>query len=361
MDEAMGRRTVGGLLVTKGGSILVFREESPRHKATSCCTRLGCSSKLFPNKDRKMCRTDNEAAATQRSPVLRKSNRMSPQGINAYGGRTSRNEASTCAATNNRPRRRENAGRDLLARLKERVNASRKRSSSGGSSPSPLSPDASSTGYSSSSQVISRSLHRPASRMRKDGSRTSETVRMHRDSTRVDLDTSSADHDPTGRFLSRRLFRHRRRLQGGPISSLEDNLDGSDGYWRFNMNGSEEAEDYYVLNDRHRGMRMDIDDMSYEELLALGERIGTVSTGLSDGALSECLIRSHYVPTTSTSHEDGDIKCIICQEEYFSGVELAKMVCKHYYHTTCIQQWLRQKNWCPICKSLASTVSSQCS
>ncbi|TVU42084.1 hypothetical protein EJB05_08471 [Eragrostis curvula] len=337
MDEAMGRRTVGGLLVTKGGSILVFREESPRHKATSCCTRLGCSSKLFPNKDRKMCRRDNEAAATQRSPVLRKSNRMSPQGINAYGGRTSRNEASTCAATNNRPRRRENAGRDLLARLKERVNASRKRSSSGGSSPSPLSPDASSTGYTSSSQVISRSLHRPASRMRKDGSRTSETVRMHRDSARVDFDTSSADHDPSGRFLSRRLFRHRRRLQGGPISSLEDNLDGSDGHWRFNMNGSE------------------------EELLALGERIGTVSTGLSDGALSECLIRSHYVPTTSTSHEDGDIKCIICQEEYFSGVELAKMVCKHYYHTTCIQQWLRQKNWCPICKSLASTVSSQCS
>jgi hypothetical protein len=27
MDEAMGRRTGGGLLVTKAGSILVFREE----------------------------------------------------------------------------------------------------------------------------------------------------------------------------------------------------------------------------------------------------------------------------------------------------------------------------------------------
>ena len=50
-----------------------------------------------------------------------------------------------------------------------------------------------------------------------------------------------------------------------------------------------------------------------QELLALGERIGTVSTGLSDGALSECLKRSIYVPTTSTIHEDGDLKCIICQ------------------------------------------------
>ncbi|GJN09675.1 hypothetical protein PR202_ga27701 [Eleusine coracana subsp. coracana] len=361
MDEAMGRRTVSGLLVTKAGSILVFREESPRHKATSCCTRLGCSSNIFPNKDRKIYRTANEAAAPQRSPGFRKSSRMSPQGVNVCGGIPSKNAASTSGATDNRPRRRENAGRDLLARLKDRVNSSKKRSSIGGSTPCPFSINTSTTGSSSSSQSISRSLRRPASRMRKDGDRNGESDRMHRDSSRVDMGRNNAGHDPSGRFLSRRLFRQRRRLQGGPISSLEDSSDDSNEYWRFYMNGSEEAEDYYVSNDQHREMRMDIDDMSYEELLALGERIGTVSTGLSDGSLSECLKRSRYVPITSSSHEDADIKCIICQEEYLSGVEVAKMVCKHYYHTSCIQQWLRQKNWCPICKSVASTTSSQCS
>ncbi|XP_062194928.1 E3 ubiquitin-protein ligase MBR2-like [Phragmites australis] len=359
MDETMGRRTVGGLLLTKGGSILVFREDSPRHKATACCTRLGCSSKLFPNKDRKMHRKTKEPVIPRRSLVYGKSNKICPQGRNAYDGSTSRNAASTCGEADSRPRR-ENAGRDLLARLKERVNASRKRSLSGGSSPSPPSLNTSSTSSSSSSRSISRSLHRPASRMRKDGGRNAEAVRMHRDSSgssRVHVG-SNADEDPSGRFLSRRLFRHRSRFQGGPISSLEYSLDDSNENYSFDMDESEEVEDYYVFNDRHRGMRMDIDDMSYEELLALGERIGTVSTGLSDGALSECLKRSLYVPTTSISHEDGDIKCIICQEEYFSGVEVAKMVCKHYYHITCIQQWLRQRNWCPICKSVASAVSS---
>lgn len=136
-------------------------------------------------------------------------------------------------------------------------------------------------------------------------------------------------------------------------------MDDSNEYCSFDTDESEEVEDYYVFNDRHRGMRMDIDDMSYEELLALGERIGTVSTGLSDDALSKCLKRSLYVPTASSSQEDGDIKCIICQEEYFSGAEVANMVCMHYYHTTCIQEWLRQKNWCPICKSIASDSISQ--
>ncbi|OEL15919.1 hypothetical protein BAE44_0023061 [Dichanthelium oligosanthes] len=294
MDEAMGRRTVSGLLVTKGGSILVFREESPRHKATSCCTRLGCSSKLFPNKDRKMHRTSKETSAPQRSQILRKSNRMSPQGSISYDRSTSKNEASTFGETDSRPRRRENAGRDLLARLKERVNASRKRSLSGGSSPSLSPPNKSSSGSLSSSQSISRSICQPSTRMRKDGGRVEEAVRMHkardnRGSTREDVLTRNSNQDPSSRFLSRSLFRHRSGLHQGPISSLEDSLDDSDEYWHFDMDGSE------------------------EELLALGERIGTVSTGLSDGALSECLKRSLYVPTTTTSHEDGDLKCIICQ------------------------------------------------
>ncbi|CAO2168527.1 unnamed protein product [Urochloa humidicola] len=363
MDEAMGRRTVSGLLVTKGGSILVFREESPRHKATACCTRLGCSSKLFPNKDRKMCKTSKETEAPQRSQVLRKSNRMSPQGSISYDRSTSRNAASTYGETDNVPRRRQNAGRDLLARLKERVNSSRKHSLSGGSSPCLSSANTYNSSSLSSSRSISRSICQPASRMRKNEGRIAEAARMHRPrdssgSARGDVLTRNSNQDPSGMLLSRSLFRHRNGHQRGPISSSEDILDDSNEYWRFDVDESEEVEDYYVFNDQHRGMRMDIDDMSYEELLALGERIGTVSTGLSDGALSECLKRSLYVPTDSTSHEDGDLKCIICQEEYFSDVEVAKMACKHYYHVSCIQQWLGQKNWCPICKSVASAVSS---
>lgn len=102
---------------------------------------------------------------------------------------------------------------------------------------------------------------------------------------------------------------------------------------------------------------MDIDGMSYEELLALGERIGTVNTGLSDDALSACLNRRLYMPTASGSHEDCERKCSVCQEEYLAGEEVGEMACKHYYHLSCIDHWLRQKNWCPICKSVALKIN----
>ncbi|KAI3497006.1 hypothetical protein L1887_39386 [Cichorium endivia] len=43
------------------------------------------------------------------------------------------------------------------------------------------------------------------------------------------------------------------------------------------------------LYDQHRDMRLDIDNMSYEELLALEEKMGTVSTSLSKEELSKCI------------------------------------------------------------------------
>jgi hypothetical protein len=245
MDEAMGRRTVSGLLVTRGGSILVFREESPRHKkSTACCTRLGCSSKLFPSKDRKMRKTSKETS--QRSQELRKSNRMSPHGSISYDRSTCRNAVSTSDETDNRPRRKENAGRDLLARLKERVNSSRKRSLSEGSSPCLSSPHTHNSGSTSGSRSISRSICQQASRMRKDEGRITEAVRTHRarDSSRrprEDVLTRNSNQDPSGRFLSRSLLRHRSGLQRGPISSFEVSLDGSNEYWRFGMDESEEV------------------------------------------------------------------------------------------------------------------------
>ncbi|GLT85169.1 hypothetical protein SLE2022_033650 [Rubroshorea leprosula] len=111
--------------------------------------------------------------------------------------------------------------------------------------------------------------------------------------------------------------------------------------------------------DQHRDMRLDIDNMSYEELLALEERMGTVSTALSEEALSKCLRRRLYELTPEGyatvdrgGHMD-DTKCSICQDEYVVGDELGSLQCEHRYHVTCIHQWLRLKNWCPICKAPA--------
>ncbi|XP_022754418.1 uncharacterized protein LOC111302830 [Durio zibethinus] len=116
--------------------------------------------------------------------------------------------------------------------------------------------------------------------------------------------------------------------------------------------------------DRYRDMRLDIDNMSYEELLALEERMGTVSTALSEEALSKCLKKSIYDATSSEDENvscDGkkdDVKCSICQEEYVIGGEVGRLQCEHRYHVVCIQQWLLVKNWCPICKASAETTQS---
>ncbi|PNX98897.1 zinc finger family protein [Trifolium pratense] len=118
------------------------------------------------------------------------------------------------------------------------------------------------------------------------------------------------------------------------------------------------------LYDRHRDMRLDIDDMSYEELLALEERMGTVSTALTEEALSDSLKRSTYqsAPSDDASNcvneDKGDIKCCICQDEYVVGDEVGRLQCSHKYHVDCIQDWLRLKNWCPICKGSAALSNS---
>lgn len=105
------------------------------------------------------------------------------------------------------------------------------------------------------------------------------------------------------------------------------------------------------LHDQHSAMRLDIDNMSYEELLALEEQIGYVSTGLSEETISKCLEKSLYSSKTEHASQSMDIevKCSICQEEYEERDELGSLKCSHSYHEACIKQWLLQKNKCPVC------------
>ncbi|XP_047075934.1 E3 ubiquitin-protein ligase MBR1-like isoform X1 [Lolium rigidum] len=183
-------------------------------------------------------------------------------------------------------------------------------------------------------------------------------------STRTTRGTSSSHFEETPLQTSRGLLRERR------------------GHRRINMEGiaevllaldriEQEAELTYeqqlrvletnlllgafTSQDQHREMRMDIDNMSYEELLELEERIGSVSTALSEEQFAKCIRRRLYRPAATevkTSIVD-DNKCSICQEEFLKGEEVGRLRCEHQYHVCCIRQWLLQKNWCPICKASA--------
>ncbi|XP_052209431.1 uncharacterized protein LOC127812903 isoform X2 [Diospyros lotus] len=135
-------------------------------------------------------------------------------------------------------------------------------------------------------------------------------------------------------------------MQSGPIEfGIPPFLMNRDGLQQYNMYGIAEVllalerieqdeeltyEQFLALEtnlflgglgiyDQHRDMRLDIDNMSYEELLALEEKMGTVSTALSEEALSKCLQRSIYQPailkegTRGCGGVENDVKCSICQ------------------------------------------------
>ncbi|XP_043708820.1 probable E3 ubiquitin-protein ligase RHG1A isoform X2 [Telopea speciosissima] len=106
------------------------------------------------------------------------------------------------------------------------------------------------------------------------------------------------------------------------------------------------------LQDRHRDMRLDVDNMSYEELLALEERIGNVSTGLNEETILKCLKQRKYFSITIGAPVEVE-PCCICQEEYVDGEDMGTLDCGHDFHSRCIKQWLKHKNLCPICKTTA--------
>lgn len=105
------------------------------------------------------------------------------------------------------------------------------------------------------------------------------------------------------------------------------------------------------LFDQHRDMRLDVDNMSYEELLALGERIGSVNTGLCEDQVPSCLTETVYCSSDQIQEEG---RCVICLEEYQHMDDVGTLkACGHDYHFDCIKKWLSMKNICPICKGPA--------
>ncbi|PQQ04985.1 E3 ubiquitin-protein ligase MBR2 [Prunus yedoensis var. nudiflora] len=102
-----------------------------------------------------------------------------------------------------------------------------------------------------------------------------------------------------------------------------------------------------VLNAMRRG-----ENLRAEELLALEERIGDVSTGLSEETIVKLMKQRKIFSITAESSADME-PCCVCQEEYNDEDDIGTLDCGHDFHTKCIKQWLMQKNLCPICKTTA--------
>ncbi|PRQ26595.1 putative transcription factor C2H2 family [Rosa chinensis] len=104
---------------------------------------------------------------------------------------------------------------------------------------------------------------------------------------------------------------------------------------------------------------LDVDELTYEELLALGEFIGEEKRGLPSNEISTCLHPHTYKLSPIYQSKNSIIdKCVVCQYEYEDGEALAALPCEHHYHLECISNWLQIKKCCPICSTEVSSSSS---
>ncbi|KAM1041080.1 hypothetical protein TB1_029644 [Malus domestica] len=104
------------------------------------------------------------------------------------------------------------------------------------------------------------------------------------------------------------------------------------------------SDDYQVIWQDN----IDPDIMSYEELLELGETVGTQNRGLSQDQISLLPI-SKYKCSFFSRKKSRDERCVICQMEYKRGDRRIALPCKHLYHAGCGTRWLSINKACPIC------------
>ncbi|CAK9139348.1 unnamed protein product [Ilex paraguariensis] len=95
---------------------------------------------------------------------------------------------------------------------------------------------------------------------------------------------------------------------------------------------------------------IDPDNMTYEELLDLGEAVGTQSRGLSQD-LIDLLPTSKYKSGGFFSRKRSGERCVICQMRYKRGDRQINLPCKHVYHTDCGSKWLSINKTCPVCNT----------
>ncbi|CAF1841700.1 unnamed protein product [Brassica oleracea] len=84
---------------------------------------------------------------------------------------------------------------------------------------------------------------------------------------------------------------------------------------------------------------IDPDTMTYEELIELGEAVGSESRGLSQELIETLPTRKYKFGSFFSRKRAGD-RCVICQLKYKIGEKQMNLPCKHVYHSECISKWL---------------------
>ncbi|PRP78533.1 hypothetical protein PROFUN_13590 [Planoprotostelium fungivorum] len=102
----------------------------------------------------------------------------------------------------------------------------------------------------------------------------------------------------------------------------------------------------FLLTQRPRERQPDVDNMTYEQLLELGERLGQVSRGASREDINSLPTIQHTLETQN---------CSVCLDDIHAGEKVKILPCLHRYHDNCIDSWLKMSRKCPVCHKEIAT------
>ncbi|XP_047237033.1 E3 ubiquitin-protein ligase RNF165 isoform X4 [Girardinichthys multiradiatus] len=97
---------------------------------------------------------------------------------------------------------------------------------------------------------------------------------------------------------------------------------------------------------------------SYEELLQLEDRLGSVNRGAIQTTIERFTFPHKYkkrIPQDlkmclDDEELDTDEKCTICLSMLEDGEDVRRLPCMHLFHQACVDQWLATSRKCPICR-----------
>jgi len=97
------------------------------------------------------------------------------------------------------------------------------------------------------------------------------------------------------------------------------------------------------------------EDLSYDTLLRLGERIGDVKQERWEMQAARHIEKLPLMTfkssiTNGKDNNDSAVKCLVCQSNYEKGEILRSLPCKHCFHVDCVDQWLSKNEICPYCR-----------
>ena len=120
-------------------------------------------------------------------------------------------------------------------------------------------------------------------------------------------------------------------------------IGGPNNFGKYNNNNMDDSK--VVEQEIIDQLYPDPDKMTYEQLLDLEEKVGSVSKGLSKKQIK----RIPKVKYNKSKFRNDDNKCVVCQYDFKNGENVTKLSCGHLFHSDCVDTWLSNNKVCPMC------------